>query len=119
MPRDLGASLKRARESAGTSLESTATPAKISATYLQKLERGQVQNPSPRVLGRLAAVLGLSYLDVMQLAGYLDKEQAVEAARYSPVPHPLRDAGLNADEWRAVGAFIELLKARRGPGIFR
>ncbi len=111
--KELGAYLKRARESARTSLENVAAPAKISATYLHKLERGQVQNPSPRVLRRLAAVLGISYLTLMQLAGYLDAAQAAEAANRPPAPHPLKYAALTAEEWRALGAFVETLKARR------
>jgi transcriptional regulator with XRE-family HTH domain len=110
---ELGKALNRARESSRQSLEGVARPAKISATYLQKLERGQVKSPSPRVLARLAGVLGVPYLRLMQLAGYLDAAQAAEAAGRPPEPHPLQDVTLTPDEWRALGDFVKALRARR------
>lgn len=54
----------------GLSLSAVAKPAGISATYLQKLERNQVEEPSPTKLNRVAEVLGLDYADVLRLAGY-------------------------------------------------
>lgn len=113
MLKKLGTALNGARASAGTSLEGVAGPARISATYLQKLERGWVKSPSPRVLARLADVLGVPYLDLMQLAGYLDAAQAAESANRPPLPHPLQDAALDANEWRAVADLVKALKARR------
>jgi HTH-type transcriptional regulator, competence development regulator len=114
----LGKQLRNARDNTGTSLEAVAGPAKISAAYLHKLERGVVNNPSPRILARLALVLGVPYLHLMELAGYLDEVQAEEArVRASPSPHPLADQQLTQDEWRAVGAFIKtLVSSRGGPG---
>jgi len=108
--------MARAREREGRSLAAIAEPAKISAAYLQKLERGTVGSPSPRVLRRLAAVLDVSYLETMALAGYLseDEKREVEATpRLRVDPHPLKDQKLTADEWRAVGAFIRHLKEQR------
>jgi transcriptional regulator with XRE-family HTH domain len=43
----------------------------MSATYLQKLERGEVESPSPHRLHRLADVLDVDYSDLMGLAGYV------------------------------------------------
>jgi len=71
---ELGRKIGSAREERGESLQVVAQAAKISASYLQKLERGVVNSPSPRVLRRLAAVLELAYLRLMELAGYLDEE---------------------------------------------
>ena len=113
MLKRLGEELKGARERRSLSLQATAEPAKITATYLQKLERGLVHTPSPRVLGRVANVLGLSYLGLLELAGYLDEDQLAEAQLRNPEPHPLSDQHLSPDEWRAVGAFIQELKAQR------
>ena len=113
MLKELGKALNQARESGRQSLDGVARPAKISATYLQKLERGQVKSPSPRVLARLAGVLGMPYLRLMQLAGYLDAAQAAEVAGRPPEPHPLQDGALTPAEWRALADFIKVLKARR------
>jgi transcriptional regulator with XRE-family HTH domain len=109
----LAEELKAAREKRSLSLQAVAEPARITATYLQKLERGVVDTPSPRVLNRLARELGLSYLRLLELAGYLDEEHLAEARTRTPKPHPLSDQLLSPDEWRAVGAFIQELKARR------
>ncbi len=113
----LGDELKTARGDKDLSLEAVAGPAKISAAYLHKLERGGVNSPSPRVLGRIAQVLEVPYLRLMELAGYLDEMQLAEAeAREpSPNPHPLAGRRLTPAEWRAVGAFIDHLLARRKP----
>ena len=110
----LGRELGDARGRRRLSLQAVAEPANISAAYLQKLERGVVDTPSPRVLGRLAAVLGVPYLGLMQLAGYLDDGQRAEAQlRLGKEPHPLAGQVLSPAEWRAVGSFIDELKARR------
>jgi transcriptional regulator with XRE-family HTH domain len=112
---DLGRELRKAREDKGMSLEAAATPATISGAYLHKLEHGSVDSPSPRVLARIAAVLGLPYLRLMELAGYLDEAQLAEARMREPPPkpHPLAGQRLTPEEWMAVGAFIQKLVARR------
>ena len=111
---ELGNELKKYREEKGVSLESVAGPAKISAAYLHKLEQGVVNSPSPRVLARLAVSLNVSYLRLMELAGYLDEEQLAQARLREPSkPHPLADQQLTSEEWQAVGAFIKTLIAER------
>ena len=67
----LGPRLRTVRELRGLSLAAVAEPAGMSATYLQKLERGEVDSPSPHRLHRLAGVLDLEYTDLMELAGYV------------------------------------------------
>lgn len=111
----LGNMLKKARDAKGASLEAVAGPARISAAYLHKLERGTVLSPSPRVLARLAAALEVPYLRLLELAGYLDEEQLAQARsrEASPAPHPLAAQQLTPDEWKAVGAYIKLLVAQR------
>ena len=97
-------------------MESVAGPAKISAAYLHKLERGVVNSPSPRVLARIALALELPYLRLMELAGYLDETELAEAQmrESSPRPHPLAKQQLTPEEWGAVGDFIRQLVAQRG-----
>jgi transcriptional regulator with XRE-family HTH domain len=114
----LGQALHDAREELGLSLAATAAPAGISAAYLHKLERGVVDNPSPRVLARVAGALAMPYLRLMALAGYLDEEQLAEVRRRRPSAkdHPLAEQELTPEEWRRVGEFIEELHRRRGPG---
>ena len=112
---ELGRELKNARDRLGASLQTVADAANISTAYLQKLERAQVGTPSPRVLRRLGSGLSLPYLRLMELAGYLDKEELTEARsrERSPRPHPLANRQLTQEEWRTVGAFIRTLVAKR------
>ena len=84
MLKELGEELKKVRARRGLSLQSAAQPSRITAPYLQKLERGVVDTPSPRVLARLANTLEISYLHLMDLAGYLDEEQLAEARGRAP-----------------------------------
>jgi transcriptional regulator with XRE-family HTH domain len=115
---ELGRELHEIRAERGVSLEAIATPAKISAAYLHKLERGIVNDPSPRVLARLAASLEVPYLRLMELAGYLDEPQLAEARvrAASPKPHPLAKQQLTTEEWRKVGQYIQELLAARKSG---
>ena len=116
---ELGNELNKTREKRGLSLEAVAGPAKISAAYLHKLERGVVNNPSPRILARIAVALEVPYLRLMELAGYLDETQLAKAhmRESSAKPHPLARQQLNSDEWRAVGDFIKTLIAQREPEV--
>ena len=112
----LGETIRTARDQRGESLQTAAQAANISAAYLQKLERGTVGAPSPHVLRRLATALDLRYLELLSLAGYLSDAEQQSASgdeRLRPADHPLRGQSLEPCEWRAVGAFIEYLKAQR------
>ena len=105
----LGHELRTARKQKDLTLQEVAEPAKISLTYLQKLERGVVNSPSPRVLKRLAEVLGVPYPRLMELADYL----VPEPSPYPHIPKELADKRLSEAEWRAVLAFVEFLEAQR------
>lgn len=67
----LGTALLQARQRQGATLQVVSAAAKMSPAYLQKLEAGKVGSPNPRLLDRLAGVLGLHYPQLMELAGYL------------------------------------------------
>ena len=106
----LGRELSSARLAGKRSLRDVAGEAEISAAYLQKLERGQVDEPSPNILRRLAGVLRIDYRRLLELAGY-----DVPRGR-APQDHlTTRFAGadLTAAEERAVAAFIDHLVAQR------
>jgi transcriptional regulator with XRE-family HTH domain len=68
--RTLGSEIQKVRKLRGMSLNAVAKPAGLSATYLQKLERDQVESPSPHRLHAISVVLDLDYGDLLRLAGY-------------------------------------------------
>jgi len=109
----LGTELKASRRAQNASLEAVAGEAGISAPYLLKLERGEVNSPSPRILARVARALHLPYLRLMELAGYLDEEDLAAARTRVPQPHPLAGQALSEGEWQRVAAFIRKLVADR------
>lgn len=97
------------------SLKTVADLSGISAAYLHKLENGVVNDPSPRVLARISMALDISYLRLLELAGYLDERQLAEVRMRepSPDPHPLSGQRLTPEEWKEVGAFIKKLVKRK------
>lgn len=111
MASELGEQLRSVRSALGLSLKAVAEPAEISTTYLQKLEGGEVRNPSPNILHRLAATLNVPYSELMRLAGYVVPDGGSGSA--SPFEHALASSDLSDDERRAVAAFISHLRNQR------
>ena len=111
---DLGQELRSVRLTLGLSLKAVAEPSGISAAYLQKLETGDVKNPSPNVLHRLSATLNVPYAGLMERAGYVVPDKGEAPA--SPFSFALSAANLTAAERRAVAAFIAHLRDQREAG---
>ncbi|MBZ0264024.1 helix-turn-helix domain-containing protein [bacterium] len=109
----LGTELKATRTLRGLSLAAVAEPAKISTAYLQKLEGAMVQNPSPRVLMRLAEVLDTSYERLMELADYTMPQSSTKDVKPTFLEAALKNEELSDEEQRAVIAFIFYLKGNR------
>jgi transcriptional regulator with XRE-family HTH domain len=109
-PERLGRELSSARQASGRSLRDVAGESEISAAYLQKLERGQVDEPSPKILQRLATVLQLDYRKLMELARY---DLPPSRVRRQPLAARFAAADLTEVEQRAVAAFIDHLVAQR------
>lgn len=113
----LGHKLRNARRMKERSLRSVADGAKISPTYLQKLERGEVADPSPNVLHRLSKELGLDYPDLMRRAGYVApaSRKTTSAGRGSrPVTHALSSEPLTDEEETALTAYLRMLRDQKG-----
>jgi len=83
----------------------------ISNAYLSQLENNKILHPSPSVLHKLAECYGLSYEQLMTLAGYpslSEKEKLIPARR---IKSSLED--LTPEERERVSEFIQFLKSRR------
>ena len=107
--KELGTTLRAVRDLHGKSLRAVAEPAGISVAYLVKLEKGEVTAPSPHVLHRLAESLGVEYIELMRLAGYIVPES--EGPRSNAMAQALSSKDLTEEEARAVAAFLELLRS--------
>jgi transcriptional regulator with XRE-family HTH domain len=69
----LGAELRKARVASQLKLRQVEARTGISNGYLSQLENGQVNNPSPQFLEKLAEVYGINYETVLTNAGYLKR----------------------------------------------
>lgn len=75
---EVGQRIRRAREGAELSYREVRAVTGLALSHLQRLERGQVAEPSPRVLWALASALTGApgerralYLGLMEAAGYV------------------------------------------------
>lgn len=116
MSNELGHQLKTVRQLKGLSLKSVAEPAQISVAYLQKLEGGEVRQPSPNVLLRLGKALAVPYSTLMELAGYVVPNPNSALRNQSSFGQALESADLTEEEQKAVAAFIAHLREQRGDG---
>jgi HTH-type transcriptional regulator, competence development regulator len=120
---ELGEQLKTVRLVKGLSLREVARPAEISVAYLQKLESGEVGQPSPNILFRLGNVLGVPYETMMVLAGYeVTASAGSEAvlgkrAGAKSFGRAIDSTDLTVEERKAVAAFIAHLRKQRSKGV--
>jgi transcriptional regulator with XRE-family HTH domain len=112
-PSDLGARLRGVRELRGLSLRSAAEPAGISPAYLQKLERGGVESPSPHALHGLAEVLGTDYGNLMTLAGYVLPEPPREPQGPMLIAGERSAEPLDAGEADELADYLAYLRHKR------
>jgi transcriptional regulator with XRE-family HTH domain len=110
--RTLGGELAQLRTLRRQTLRTVAEAAGISGAYLLKLERNDVQAPSPHVLRRLAEHFGISYLALMQLAGYEVADDDRPVLKPGVLAGALLAEPLTPDEERAVAAFLSTLRSQ-------
>src|ERR1700719_1508922 len=112
--KELGMQLKAVRKLKGLSLKAVADQAEISVAYEQKLESGEVRQPSPNVLFRLGEALDVPYSTLMELAGYVVPEPQGVLASAGAFDRAIGTADLSEAERKAVAAFIRHLREQRG-----
>ncbi len=112
---ELGLRLQQVRELRNRSLRDVAASADISASYLQKIERGQVKNPSPNVLHTLAAELRIPYSELMRLAGYVVPRGGAGRTPMAGnvLAHALSSEELTEEESTAVAEYLAWYRQRR------
>lgn len=110
----LGNRLKEARLAKELSLRAVEEATGISNPYLSQLESGKVKQPSPVTLHNLAELYGVSYSDLMVLAGYpvpsrkkIDPDADRLLARFGSV---------SDEEADALSEYLSFLRKRRFGG---
>lgn len=75
----VGMRIRQAREALGMSYTDVTVASKgITQAYLNKLEKGVKDKPSPELLRRLSEALDVPYLELMELAGYVRRKDLQE-----------------------------------------
>lgn len=111
MAGSLGKLLKERRKMKGATLRKVQDETGISNAYLSQVETGQVLEPSPHVLEKLATYYGVEYAALLNLAGYSTKFSS--SATLDPAIHFMGEK-LTDDEAAAVAAFLRAWRDGKG-----
>jgi transcriptional regulator with XRE-family HTH domain len=76
---DFADALKKLRKSKGYSIRQLALYSGVSAGFLSQVENKKRGIPSPDVLKKLYKPLGITYEEIMRLAGYMDNDKVNES----------------------------------------
>ncbi|HEX8178634.1 MAG TPA: helix-turn-helix transcriptional regulator [Pyrinomonadaceae bacterium] len=113
MSRVLGEELRRLRINKGVSLREVEKATKVSNAYLSQLENGKTDQPSPRVLHKLAEYYGVPYNRLMEIAGYLQPSENAQHNKVGGLQAALMSSDLTEEEEKTVAQFIQFLRAQR------
>jgi transcriptional regulator with XRE-family HTH domain len=105
-----GALLRAKRQSAGLSLTALAHRSGVTHQQIARLERGDSQHPTPRVVARLARALGMSTIDLYVLAGHISPDDLPSFRTYLLAKYPdCPEAAL-----QALDEFYNFIKDKYG-----
>jgi transcriptional regulator with XRE-family HTH domain len=102
----LGAKLRELRENKGLGLREVAKKAGVNHGYLSQLERGEVSEPAPAILQRLAPAYGVPFPVLMEWAGYI--ESGLSANQQRALSYLGDDVSDN--ELELVRAFLDAIR---------
>jgi transcriptional regulator with XRE-family HTH domain len=112
----LGEELRRLRLEKGVSLREVEKATEVSNAYLSQLENGKTEQPSPRVLHKLAEYYHIPYNRLMEIAGYLKPSENARANKVGSLQAALMSGDLTEEEEKTVAQFIEFLRTQRTSG---
>lgn len=107
----LGARLRALREQRAWSLREVAARAGVNHGYLSQLERGEVAEPTPSMLHKLAHGYGQPFIVLMRWAGYVEEEPGLTANHARALSY-LGDNPTDA-EVDAIQAILEVIREKR------
>jgi transcriptional regulator with XRE-family HTH domain len=103
--------LKQLREAKQLSLRKLDSLSGVSHVYLSQIENGNRGVPSPDVLKKIAEPLGVSYKELMTVAGYWGKESSAPTLdeEWPEVAGVLRGTGrkMTAEERQRIARIIK------------
>jgi transcriptional regulator with XRE-family HTH domain len=112
LPSSLGRRLREHREAKGWSLRDVASRSGVNHGYLSLLERGEVAEPAPSMLHRLADGYELPFIVLMRWAGYIEADEISETQAVA-----LKYLGddVTPEELTAVKAVLDAIRSSGSP----
>ena len=108
----LGQRLRAYREGRGWSLREVAAKAGVNHGYLSQLERGDVAEPGPSMLHKVATGYEVPFTAVMTWAGYIEESTGELTPNQAMALRYLGD-DVSKEELDAIRAVLDVLRARR------
>ena len=104
------ASIRQDRRMTLRDVES-ATDKEVSNAYLSQVENDKIKKPSPNILHALASVYGISYEQLMEMAGFVvstrqDEQRHGRIATFS-------EHNLSADEEAKLIEYLHFIRSRK------
>lgn len=111
----LGTYLRQARHNLNLKLRETESKTGISNAYLSQLENDKISNPSPIVLHKLADCYRLSYIYLMELAGYPTPKTPVTEKKISSshIKRRIHLDNLTEEEENKLAEYLEFIRSRK------
>lgn len=108
----LGDKLKQLRVIKGFTLRIVEERTGISNSYLNQIENGNVKNPSPHILHKLATFYNVPYAILLELAGYAVPGSKKKKRKTAGVAYSLMQ-DLTPEEEDEVLTFMRFVKQKR------
>lgn len=88
-----------------------ATNKEVSNAYLSQIEKDKIQQPSPNVLYALSEIYGISYPQLMEMAGYITHSRA-ETERHGRIA-TFSEFNLTPAEERELLDYLKFIRRRK------
>jgi transcriptional regulator with XRE-family HTH domain len=109
----LGERLRKHRETKGWSLREVAARAGVNHGYLSLLERGEVAEPAPSMLHKLAPGYDLPFIVLMRWAGYVEPDDK-ELTKNQAIALSYLGDNISDNELAAVKAVLNAIRSKGG-----
>lgn len=109
---DFGEKLRQYRNIKGLTLREVEKGTGVSNAYLNQLEQGKVKDPSPHMLHKLATFYGVSYENLLKLAGYIVPTKTLATKKATGVAYSLL-ADLVPEEEEELLRYLEFIRQKK------
>jgi transcriptional regulator with XRE-family HTH domain len=113
-PNRLGEKLRRVRADKGLGLREVAAHAGVNHGYLSQLERGEIAQPAPQILHKLAGGYDEPFPVLMRWAGYIEEDPGQLPRNQARALKYMGNQDLTDQELKAIKAILDLRRQSAG-----